>query len=337
MELQIQPDFIEVKSPIDRFREQWTQQPGAISLLRQRNVILQHPELVQYAEFGGIKGWMQPLLFGLLGIVLMAFVISAGSWWLSHDRGKQADDIVAVQADVQSEARTNQGVIDAAQFELARIKNSRKADGFTVGSSKNLTRAEAIAQLDSLIEETRKSQESYQHRAEIKIQNLRAKQDGLALAASGTPVILSLALLFVAPLFRQQMQKQYARFTLTHRADNFYLYSIVSHGLLLNCLLMLLLNLFLGRSAYGLGGIFETVGPLGQGIVWLALYALVLYWFFIVAKALHKTMQIPRPLTWYGLENKTLLYIHNSFWTVFAPLEAGLLLLAYAVYFLEKA
>jgi hypothetical protein len=337
MELQIQPDFIEVKSPIDRFKEQWAQQPGAINILRQRNAILRNPELVQYADLAGIKGWTQPLFFALQGLVLTAFLISALSWWFSHDRGKQADEILAIQADLQSEAKTNQGVIDAAQFEIARIKTSRNAGGFTVASSRNLSKAEAIVQLNALMEETRKSQEAYQRKAEIKIQDLRATQDSLALAAAGTPLLLSLAILFAAQLFRKEMQKQQGRNPLTRRADSFYLYSVVSHGLLLNCILMLLLNLFLGRSAYGLGGIFESVGPVGQGVVWLALYALLLYLFLIVSKDLHKTMQIPRPLSWYGPENKVLLSMHNSFWLVFAPLEAALILLSWFVYLLERA
>lgn len=335
--LQTEAEFIEVKSPIDRFREQWAQQPGALGLVRQRNVILQNPELVQYADLTVIKGWIQPLFFALQGLVIAALLISAASWWYSHDHLTQADEIVAVQADLQSEAKTNQGVIDASQFEISRVTNSRKTGGFTVASSRNLSREEALLQLNSLIEDTRKSQEAYQRRAEIKIQNLRAAQDGLALAASGTPLILCLAILFAAQLFRSAVQKQYSRFPLTRRADNFYLYSIVGHGLLLNCLLIAALNLAMSHSAYGLGGIFEAIGPIGQGLLWLGIYALLLYWFFIVSKDLYKSMQIPRPITYHGLENKILLSIHNSFWMIFAPAEAALLLLAASVYWLEKA
>lgn len=335
--LQAESEFIEVKSPIDRFKDQWAQQPGGIGLLRQRNVILQNPELVQYADLTVIKGWIQPLVFALQGLVIAALMISAASWWHSHDRGKQADEIVAVQADLQSEARTNQGVIDAAQFEISRVTNSRKAGGFTVASSHNLSREEALLQLNNLIDDIRKSQAGSQRRAEIKIQNLRAAQDGLSLAASGTPVLLCLAILFAAQLFRREAQKQYSRFPLTRRADNFYLYSMVGRGLLLNLLLIAALNLILSHSAYGLGGIFDAIGPVGQGIVWLGIYALLLYWFLIVSKDLYKAMQIPRPLTYRGLENKILLSMHNSFWIVFAPAEAMLLLLSVSVYWLEKA
>jgi hypothetical protein len=335
--LQAESEFIEVKSPIDRFREQWTQQPGAIGLLRQRTVILQNPELVQYADLTVIKGWIQPLMFALQGLVIAALMICAVNWWYSHGRGKQAAEIVAVQADLQSDARTNQGVIDAAQFEISRVTNSRKTGGFTVASSHNLSREEALLQLNNLIDDTRKSQEANQRMAEIKIQNLRAAQDGLALAASGTPVLLCLAILFAAQLFRRAIQKQYSRFPLVRRADNFYLYSMVSHGLLLNFLLITVLNLVLSHSAYGLGGVFDSIGPVGQGFIWLGIYALLLYWFLIVSKDLYKAMQIPRPLTYHGLDNKILLSMHNSFWIVFAPAEAALLLLAFVVYFIGKA
>jgi hypothetical protein len=100
---------------------------------------------------------------------------------------------------------------------------------------------------------------------------------------------------------------------------------------------VVILNLALSRSAYGLAGIFEAVGPIGQGIFWLAVYALLLYWFLIVAKDLYKTMQLPSPASYGTPENKLLLYMHNSFWLVFAAFETALLLLVSAVYWIEKS
>jgi hypothetical protein len=337
MQVELQPELIEVKSPIDQFKEKLAQQPGRTAFLRQRNLILQYPELIQYADLARTTGWLQPLWFALQALVVTAFLLSGLSWWISHDRGKQTSEIAAVRADLETSLKANQGVIEAAQFELTRIQHSRNTAGFTVAESRNLTKEQALAQLNSLIEETRKLQENNQRKAELKIQNLRATQDALALAASGTPLVFSLALLFAAQLFRRQTQNHYRGSKLIWRADSFYLFSIASRGLWLNCAFVVILNLALSRSAYGLAGIFEAVGPIGQGIFWLAVYALLLYWFLIVAKDLYKTMQLPTPASYGTPENKLLLYMHNSFWLVFAAFETALLLLASAVYWIEKS
>jgi hypothetical protein len=337
MELELQPELIEVKSPIDRFKEQLAQQPGVAGFLRQRNLVLQHPELVQYADLARAKGWTQPLGFALQGLVLSAFLLSGLNWWISHDHRQQAGEIAAVRAELESSDKTQQAVVAAAEFESTRIKHSRYSAGFTVASSHNLTKDDALAQLDSLIEETRKSQDEAHRKAEIKIQNLRASQDGLALAASGTPLIFCLAILFAAQLFRRQTQQQYAASKLARRADNFYLLSITSRGLWLNAGIIVILNLALSASAYGLGGAFEAIGPIGRGIFWLGIYALLLYWFLLVSKDLYKTMQLPIMGSYLSPDNRLLLYMHNSFWLVFAAFELPFLLLASAVYWLEKA
>jgi len=337
MESQTTAEFIEVKSPIDRFKEAWAGLSGKTALLRQRKLVLQSPDLVQYAELARPRGWMQPLTFALLTLLLAAFVLSGLSWLITRDEGKTADEIEQVRAELDSQLKTEQATIDASQFGMGRIENSRKTSHFTVASSTNLTKEEARQQLDALMDESRKLQEDYKLRAEIKIQNLRARGDGLALAASGTPLIFSLALVFAAPMFRMMMQKQYGRYKLVRQSDSYYLYYVAGHGLWLNLAIVVLLNLFLSGSAYGLGGLIDGVGLIGKALFWLALYSLVLFWFFNVSKDLHKAMQLPRLRDYAGFENKVLLDMHNSLWLTFIPFEAALGLLAYGVYLLEKA
>jgi len=337
VEIQTQTEFIEVQSPIDRYKAQWANETGTIGFLRQRRFMLQNPDLVQYAELGRTRGWAQPLRFAVQGLLLSAFFLSALSWLITSSEGTYADRIAAVRAELESEIRTEQGVIDAAKFEMARVEKSRKADGFTVAASTNLTKEEAVNQLNILMQEAHKLQQDYEYRAEIRIQNLRAAGDGFDLAASGTPFMLSLALLFAAPVFRIFMRKSYPRYRLAGQADNYYLYYVVSHGIWLNCALVVALNLFLSRRGYGLDNLFEGIGPIGRILFWLALYALLLYWFFQVSKDLHKAMQLPRLKDYTGFENKVLLHMHTSFWMVFVVFESVLALLAYGVYLLARA
>lgn len=337
MEVQAQAEFIEVKSPIDRFREVWTTLPGKSALLRQRKLLLHSPDLVQYAELARIQGWKQPLMFGLQGLLLAALFLSAFSWLMTHDGGTYADEIAKVQAELDSQLHTEKVVIDAAEFERGRVEGSRKSSGFTVAKSTNLTKAEALEQLNVLIDEANKLQDDYKAHAAIKMQNLRAAGDGFALAASGTPVIFTLALVFAAPLFAWTIRKPYGRYRLTAQADGYYLYYVAGHGLWLNLIFVVVLNLVLSGSAYGLGGLMEGVGSIGRGIFWLAVYSLLLYWFFIASQDLYKAMQLPRIKNYAALENKVLLHMHNSFWMTFIAFEAVLGLLAYGVYLLERA
>src|SRR5215471_21310786 len=113
MELELQPEteFIEVKSPIDRFREEWARESLKKGFFFQRSLILKNPDLVQYAELAGPNGWKQPLRFGLQGLLIAAFFISALSWLITKDEGKYADWIAAVAAHRDSELKTQQAVI----------------------------------------------------------------------------------------------------------------------------------------------------------------------------------------------------------------------------------
>lgn len=337
MDAQAQAEFIEVKSPIDRFREVWTTLPGKSALLRQRKLLLQSPDLVQYAELARIQGWKQPLMFGLQGLLLAAFFLSTFSWLMTHDEGTYADEITKVQAELDSQLHTEKVVIDAAEFERGRVEKSRKSSGFTVAKATNLTKEEALEQLNVLIDEAHKLQDDYKLHAAIKTQNLRAAGDGFALAASGTPVILTLALIFAAPLFAWMMRNPYGRYRLTAQADGYYLYYVVGHGLWLNLIFVVVLNLTLSGSAYGLGGLIEGVGPVGRSLFWLAVYSLLLYWFYTASQDLYKALQLPRIKNYATLENKVLLHMHNSFWITFIAFETVLGLLAYGVYLLERA
>ena len=337
MEYQLQEEeFIEVKSPIDRLKERWTAQSSSISFLRQLNLIQQNPELVQYAELARIKGWSQSLMFALQGLLLAAVLLSSVNWLLTKDRGKQTDEIAAVKADLETEMKRQQGVIDAAQWEISRIKKSAKSTGFTVGSSGPLTKEDALLQLDALIEKTGKSQQEYTNRAAAKEKELHALSDALALAACGTPVVFSLALIFAAQVFRRGLYKDYSQLKLTRQADSFYLYSSVSRGLWINCVFIFLLNVVLSGSAYGLGHLFEFAGLAGATIFWLAMYALLLYFFYSVSQHLYKMMQVPAPRNTMSLENRILLRMHNSFWLVFLAFEAGLLALSYVSYLVAR-
>lgn len=336
MEIQTESEFIEVKSPIDRFKEEWTKLSATTVFSRQRKFFIQNPDLVQYGELARVNGWKQPLMFALRGLLVYAFLLSAFSWLITRDEGKSADDIAKVRTELESQLRTEQGVMDSAQFEIDRIEKSRKTSGFNVATSTNLTKEEAIRQLNAQIDEARKGQEEDKLKAELRIQKLRAAGDRFALLASGTAVVFSLALIFAAPLFRMVMQRQYGRYKLTAQSDTYYLYYVVSRGVWLNLAVVIVLNLGLSGSAYGLGGLTETVGPIGKAIFWLALYTLVLYWFFIVSKDLHKAMQLPRLKDYTGMENKVLLHMHNTFWVTFVAFEALLALLAYGVYLMEK-
>lgn len=337
MEVETQVEFIEVKSPIDRFREQWSTETGKGGFFQQRKFILEHPDLVQYAELAGAKGWSQPLGFALKGLLIAALVISAFSWLVTRDEGKYAVWIAGVRAELESELKTERAVIDASQFEMERIENSRKTEGFTVSTSTNLSKEEAVAQLNTFIDQAHKLQEEYKYRAAVKIQNLRAEADSSALIASGTAIMVTFALLFAAPVFRKLIQQPYGRYRLIHQADSFYLYYVASHGFWLNLVLVVILNLALSNSAYGLNGLFKGIGPLGKGLFWLLLYAGLLYWLYMVSKDLYKAMQLPRLRDYRDLENKVLLWMHNSFWMVLVVFEGALGILAYGVYVLEKA
>ena len=66
------------------------------------------------------------------------------------------------------------------------------------------------------------------------------------------------------------------------------------------------------------------------------LLSLLLRFFLMVARDLYKAMQARPPANEWGFDNRILLGVHNSFWVVFAGLEAVFLALCYAFYFIQN-
>jgi hypothetical protein len=326
-------EFIEVKSPIDRLRERWTAQQDPVSLLRQIKLLQQNPELVQYAELASLRGWTQPLLFAAQGILLVAVLLSGANWMMTKDHGKQAEDIAVVKADVVTEMKRLDGVIEAAQWEASRIKKSAKSSGFTVAGVAGLEKEDALQRLDALSAEARKSEDDYKAKAAVKEKQLHAEGDALALANSGTPIIFSLALIFAAQLFRRAAYNSYPQYKLIRNADDFYLYYLVSSGWWVNLSIVFLLNLVLSGQAHGMGHLIEGLGIVGAVVFWLGVYALLICGFYKVSKDLYKAMQIPAPRNLADFGNKLLLGMNSSFLVVFTAFEVVFLLLCYGVYF----
>lgn len=330
MEHLTENELIEVKSPIDRFKETWAKLPDKPAFLRQRKLAIQSPDLLQYAELSPPKGWTPPLLFALIALFFPAILLSGLNWMVTRDGGKPAAEIEKLRTELDSQVKTEQAVIDASERQLAHIESSHRDSGFTVASAGNLTKEDARRELSAMMDEARKLQDDYKLQTAIKIQNVRAAGDGLALAHSGTPVIFSLALIFAAPLFHKTLQTRYGRYKQAHRADSYYLYCVASHGLWLNCGMVVALNLFLG-------GLMEGIGPIGSIVFWPALYAALLYWLFIASKDLYRAMQLPKPRDYASLENKVLLQMHLCVFIVFVVFETALGALAYGVYLAERA
>lgn len=336
METPIESEFIEVKSPIDRFKEQWEKQPGAINFLRQVSLINQSPQSVQYAGLTTLKGWAEPLVFGLLGLLLFSFILSLTNWLITKDKGKQADQITLLQHEMEAEMKRQEGVIEAIQQDIARINKATKKKEFVVaGSPIPVNREDAIQRYNALIDETKKLEQEYKNHNEARQHELHAQGDAWTLAYSGTPLVFSLALIFTAQVVRRGIQKDYGRFKLARQADSFYLYFAVSRGIWINCALLVVMHLWLSADAYGLGGSSQSIGPIFSILLFLAIFGAVSYYFFMVSKDLYKAMQIPLPSNYYGLENKVLVCLHG-FWLVFAVFEATLIGLAWGVYLLGR-
>jgi hypothetical protein len=331
-------EVIAVKTPVERFREQWAAQSAPVNFLRQCGFIRQSPDLLPYAEPARIQGWAQPLIFALQGLVLAAFLLSAMNWLIVRDRGQQADDIVALHADVAAESKRLKGLIEAAQVGLERLNRSRKTEGLTVGTSgPTLNREQAAQEFTALIEATQKEEAQYKYKKALEEKTLHASGDAWALFNSATPVMLVLALVFSAQFIRRGIQGDYSRFRLARQADDFYLYYAVATGMWFVLGLVALLLLLMNAHAYGLGGFFEGGGFLIKIVLWLGAFGLLMYNFFVVSMSLHKAMLIPAPSLEEILDNWVFIHINIGFWTVFAALEAGAAVLCYGVYLLQKS
>jgi hypothetical protein len=337
MENPVESELIEVRSPIDRFKEQWEKQPGSLSFLRQASLINQSPQSVQYAGLSALKGWAQPLVFALEGLLLAALLLSFTNWLITRDRGNQADQIASLQHDMEAEMNRQQGVLDATEQDIDRINKSSRKKGFAVaGSPVPLSREEALQRHNALLEETKKLEQEYKRRNAAKQHELRAQGDAWALANSGTPLVFALALLFTAQVLRRGIQTDYGRFKLARQADSFYLYFAVSRGVWIVCGLVTAMHLWFSAAAYGIGGSSLSIGPIFSILFWLAICGVFIYYFSMVSKDLYKAMQIPVPSNYYGPENKILKHLLYSFCGVFVAFETGLLLLSYGSYLLQR-
>jgi hypothetical protein len=323
-------------TPQDQLRMQWRQQPGAIPFLRQKNVIDQHAELVPYAATAGLPGWITPGLFALQGLVLIAAILSAINWQVTRHAGKLEDEIIALQASVQTEVTRQEEIIAATEAEIRRISGSSKPTFKLHLSASPLTRDQALAALNNSLEESHTSEDQYKQKMAAREKKLRARQSALAIANSGSPLIFSLALLMAAGLFSQTAQKEFSRNRHARRLADFYLYFATSEGLWPNLVLLAFLHIALSRNAYGLSDLFTSVGPLFWVVFGMGFYFLLLRYFVMVAREIYRAMQVRQPLSEWSFDNRILFRIHNSFAVVFVGLEAVFLGLCYALYLTQK-
>jgi hypothetical protein len=324
-------------SPIEQLKQQWSQQPGAIPFLKQKNTIDQNIELLPYAGVAGIKGWIPPQLFALQGLVLVAVVLSFLNWYMTRDAGKLHDEVVAMQATVQAEVKRQEEIIGATQAEIKRISSSPKTTFNLHLSQTPLTREEALQELNSSLEESGKSEQQYKDQMAAREKTLRARQRAQAITDSGAPIVFSLALVLVAYLFGQWAQKSYARSRQVRHAGDYYLYCATTEGLFPNLVLLAFLHVALSGNTYGLGGLFGSVGPLFWVVFWISFYFLLLRYFVMVSRGVYKAMQIRPPGNEWSLENHMLVLIHNSFLVTLIGLEVVFLGLCYVLYLVQRS
>jgi hypothetical protein len=322
-------------TPQEQLRLQWQQQPGATRFLRQKNVIDQNAELLPFAAVAGLPGWISPGLFALQGLVLIAFIAACMHWQATRHSGKLEDEITTLQANQQTEIRRQEEIIAATQAEIRRISNSASSSFQLHISRSPLTREQALAALNSSLQESRNSEEQYKQKITAKEHELRARQSALAIANSGSPLIFSLALFLAAGLFSKGVQKEFPRNRHARNLADYYLYFATAEGLWPNLVLVAFMFVALSGSDYGLGGLFSSVGPLFWVVFWIGFYLLLVRFFVMVARDLYKAMQARPPANEWGFDNRILFGIHNSFFTVFAGLEAVFLALCYGLYFVQ--
>jgi len=322
-------------TPQDQLRQQWQQQPGVIPLLRQKNVIDQNAELLPYAAVAGLPGWISPGAFALQGLVLIAFIAAGLNWQMTRHSGKLEEEITALQANAQIELKRQQGIMEATQAEIKRISGSPNASFKLHISATPLSRGQALTALNNSLEESRSSEEQYEKNMAARERYLRARQSTLAIVNSGSPLIFSLALFLAAGLFSQGAQKEFPRNRHARNLADYYLYFITAKGLWPNLALLGLLFVALSGSDYGFDGLFSSVGPLFWVIFWIGFYSLLLYFFVMTARGLYRAMQARPPASEWAFDNRLLFGIHNSFFIVFAGLEAVFLALCYGFYFLQ--
>lgn len=332
METEVQNEQVfeqEELSPVEQLRLQWRQQPGFIPFIRQKNVIDQNAELLPYAGAVSLPGWTSPRTFAIQGLVLAAIVTSLLNWYMTHDTGKRHEEILALQANVQAEIKRDQGIRDATEAEIQRMSRPAR------NSFQPVAREEALQQMRDSLAESIKSEEEYKKRMAAQEHDLRVAQWAESIANSGTPLIFSLALVFAAGLVAGGLRRDFPRSNV-RAAGDYYLYFATAYGLWPNLILLVFLHFALSGSAYGLGNLTDTAGPLFWGLFWIGFYALLIRYFGLVARDMYKAMQIRPPASQWSLSNKMLVRINNSFLLMFVMLEAVFLSVSYVMYLVGR-
>lgn len=329
-----EPNELQV-SPVDQLRSQWNQQPG-VSLIRQKNVIDSNPTILPYAGAAGLSGWSWPYAFAFQGLILVAVFASFFNWYLTHDAGPIHEEIVNNQANTEVEARRDQGIIDATEAEIRRITKSPKETFKLHMSDTVLTREQALQQLNASLDDSRKSTELYRQRMKEKEAEMRATQNAVAIANSGTPLFFTIALVLAAGGVRRGAQKDYPRGKHVRNAADLYLYFATSEGIFFNLIFLAFLHFGLSGTSYGMGDFFQHVGPLVWVFYWIAFYALLLFYFVTVSRKMYQSISLRAPASEWGPENRILMRIHNNFLVTFVLFEGTFLAACYLLYHADK-
>ena len=174
-------------TPQEQLRLQWQQQPGAIPLLRQKNVIDQNAELLPFAAVAGLRGWISPGMFALQGLVLIAVIAAGMNWLTTRHSGKLEEEITALQASSKIETKRQEEIISATQAEIRRISSSPNSTFKLHISATPLSREQALTALNNSLEESRSSEEQYKENMAARERNLRACHRTLARAQVTLP------------------------------------------------------------------------------------------------------------------------------------------------------
>jgi len=328
------PDELSL-SPVDQLRSQWNQQPG-IPLIRQKNVIDGNPTLLPYVGAAGLSGWSWPYAFAAQGLLLAALFASLFNWYLTHDAGPVHDQVVNNQANTELELRRDQGIIDATEAEISRITRSPKETFKLHMADTVLTREQALQQLYASLEDSQKSVEQFKQRMRDKEAELRATQNAVAIANSGTPLFFTIALVLAAGGIRRGVQKDYPRGKHARNAADLYLYFATSEGMFFNLIFLAFLHFGLSGTSYGMSDFFQHVGPLVWAFFWIAFYALLLFYFVTVSRRMYQSISVRAPSSDWGPENRILMRIHNNFLVTFALFEGTFLAACYLLYHADK-
>jgi hypothetical protein len=333
-EEQITEQAVEL-SPAELLQHEWDQYPGP-ALLKQRGVLDRHPDLVAYAGMASMPGWSWPYAFALQTLIAVSVVASLFNWFMTRDAGKLHEELTRMEVATQTEVARQQGILDATEAEIQRISHSPLNVFHLKMSPDPLTREQALAQLNTTLDDTKKSFAEYKQSMQEKEKDLRAAQNAKAVALSGIPLFFSLALVLCAGGVGRGIQHDFSRAKFVRHSGDFFLYFASSEGVLLNLAVLFLFHFALSGASWGLADLLESLGPVFWVAFSVACYALLLYYFVMVARRLYAGLQLRVPASEWSPENKILLRIHNSFLLTFIELEAIFLSACYFLYHAGK-